>query len=459
MQNITVDLSGTAPSVSSQYGGEIGEHQAVTLKVIPETAMSRDEDIAFYYILFKVSGGLVSSRTYNVGEEITCALWDQLTALKELQFQLIGTNGEETIVAKSPIITLYLGDSLDGTVIGIDDNRDSLIAMIGAFNERLSGDETKINQYEIMRNSHEAKEYGQTIWEMYKSGSVLNMSILNNPVAFISYRVDGSRIVCIYAAAKESETNAVKFVCYSVPLDSTTVTRLGYTSYTLTPAEKEKLDAISTGTIADGDTGYVIGGDVFTALSGKQDTLTAGANITIENNVISATGGGASVQSDWNQSDSDAPDYIKNKPDLSVYAESSELSAVATSGSYNDLENKPTIPAAQVQADWNESDSSSKAYILNKPTIPTVPVTDVQNASGSSLVSDGVATIPDPTIPVTDVQDQNGTSLVSGGIATITNNGGFIAQSSAPSDTSLLWIDTDDNTIDETLANGDTSSY
>lgn len=29
-----------------------------------------------------------------------------------------------------------------------------------------------------------------------------------------------------------------------------------------------------------------------------------------------------------------------------------------------------SIPAAQVQADWDEADSSSKAYILNKPTIP-----------------------------------------------------------------------------------------
>lgn len=55
-------------------------------------------------------------------------------------------------------------------------------------------------------------------------------------------------------------------------------------------------------------------------LAGKQDTLTAGANITIENNVISATGGGgaAQVQSDWNQSDSSAVDFIKNKPTIPV---------------------------------------------------------------------------------------------------------------------------------------------
>lgn len=46
------------------------------------------------------------------------------------------------------------------------------------------------------------------------------------------------------------------------------------------------------------------------------------------------------------------------------------LAAVATSGDYNDLANKPSIPAAQVNADWNETISESPAYILNKPTIP-----------------------------------------------------------------------------------------
>lgn len=35
---------------------------------------------------------------------------------------------------------------------------------------------------------------------------------------------------------------------------------------------------------------------------------------------------------------------LTNKPDLSIYAESSDLATVATSGSYNDLTDKPTIP-------------------------------------------------------------------------------------------------------------------
>jgi len=46
----------------------------------------------------------------------------------------------------------------------------------------------------------------------------------------------------------------------------------------------------------------------------------------------------------------------------------SDLATVATSGSYNDLSNKPTIPAAQVQSDWNQTTSSEVDYIKNKPT-------------------------------------------------------------------------------------------
>lgn len=46
------------------------------------------------------------------------------------------------------------------------------------------------------------------------------------------------------------------------------------------------------------------------------------------------------------------------------------LATVATSGDYDDLQNKPTIPAAQVNSDWNAS--SGVAQILNKPTIPDV---------------------------------------------------------------------------------------
>lgn len=61
--------------------------------------------------------------------------------------------------------------------------------------------------------------------------------------------------------------------------------------------------------------------------------------------------------------------YTKTEVDtaLAGKANSSSLSTVATTGSYNDLTDKPTIPT-QVNSDWNAT--SGVAQILNKPTIP-----------------------------------------------------------------------------------------
>lgn len=58
-----------------------------------------------------------------------------------------------------------------------------------------------------------------------------------------------------------------------------------------------------------------------------------------------------------------------------------DLATVATSGSYNDLSNKPTIPAAQVNSDWNAI--SGVAQILNKPDLSNyVTLNTDQDISG-----------------------------------------------------------------------------
>lgn len=98
----------------------------------------------------------------------------------------------------------------------------------------------------------------------------------------------------------------------------------------------------------------------------------------------------AQVNSDWNANSGVAE--ILNKPNLAT---------VATSGSYSDLTNKPTIPAAQVNSDWNAN--SGVAEILNKPNLATVAT------SGAYSDLSGTPTIPtvnDATLTIT----QNGTS-------------------------------------------------
>ena len=91
----------------------------------------------------------------------------------------------------------------------------------------------------------------------------------------------------------------------------------------------------------------------------------------------------AQVNADWNATSGVA--QILNKPTLAT---------VATTGSYTDLLNQPTIPAAQLQSDWNQSNSASLDFIKNKPTL-----FDGQYASLSGA----------PSVPATvnDLQDVN----------------------------------------------------
>ncbi len=65
--------------------------------------------------------------------------------------------------------------------------------------------------------------------------------------------------------------------------------------------------------------------------------------------------------------------------DQMTAAQVSGLATVATSGSYTDLSNQPSIPAAQVNSDW--SAGSGVAEILNKPTIPAAQVNSDWNAT------------------------------------------------------------------------------
>ena len=125
-------------------------------------------------------------------------------------------------------------------------------------------------------------------------------------------------------------------------------------------------DATATFTKDDGDTSEMSSGStlkvLFTKISKffaglKRVAFTGSYNDLEDTPTIPA----AQVQSDWNEANNTKADYIKNKP---------SLASVATSGNYADLSNKPTIPASPVQSDWDESDISSLAYIQNKPDIP-----------------------------------------------------------------------------------------
>lgn len=100
-------------------------------------------------------------------------------------------------------------------------------------------------------------------------------------------------------------------------------------------------------------------------------------------NLEGGGGTGTQVQSDWAETNTESVSYIKNKPTLSI---------VATSGSYDDLLNKPTIPDAQVNSDWNASSGISQ--ILNKPEMTTQTLTFVDENN----VETNVVVYTQPTV-------------------------------------------------------------
>ena len=188
-------------------------------------------------------------------------------------------------------------------------------------------------------------------------------------------------------------------------------------------------------TPTEDSTNPVQSGGVYDALQDKADKVNGATN-----------GNLAGLDEDGNLTDSgkSSSDFATaaqgGKADTAV--QPSDLATVATSGSYNDLLNKPTIPAAQVnsdwnansgvaqilnkptipaaqvQSDWNEADNTKVDYIKNKPTIPAAQVNSDWNANS------GVAQILNkPTIPDVSGKADKVVGANSGDVATLDGNG------------------------------------
>ena len=105
-----------------------------------------------------------------------------------------------------------------------------------------------------------------------------------------------------------------------------------------------------------GNTNLFVTSSEKTAWNGKQDALTAGTNITISSNTISAV-------------DTTYSDATTSASGLMSSTDKTKLNGIATGANVN------------VQANWNETDTSSDSYIQNKPTIPT-DTSDLTNGAG-----------------------------------------------------------------------------
>lgn len=117
------------------------------------------------------------------------------------------------------------------------------------------------------------------------------------------------------------------------------------------------------------------------------------------------------VQPDWEQTDTEAEDYIKNKPEIPAAQIQSDWEQTDEEAK-DYIKNKPEIPLAQVQSDWNEADNTKPDFIKNKPTIPPEQVNSDWNA-----VSGKAQILNKPTIPSVVANPDNTTeNLTSIGI-------------------------------------------
>ena len=128
----------------------------------------------------------------------------------------------------------------------------------------------------------------------------------------------------------------------------------------------------------------VSSGGVYTALSGKADKS--------EMSVVDGTGANADKTTLTLKSGTSAT-VLKSHQDISGKANSSDLATVATSGSYNDLSNKPTIPDITGKEDKVDIVSASgttltaqvgKYYTLSN--VGTLAITLPTIASGTTTL-------------------------------------------------------------------------
>lgn len=141
--------------------------------------------------------------------------------------------------------------------------------------------------------------------------------------------------------------------------------------------------------------------DVETAIEGKQDVI----------NDLSAIRSGAALGTTAIQTESDPTVHDWAKAEQKPSYTASEVGAVPTTRKINNkalssditltaadvdaLPSSTVIPAAQIQSDWNQSNTSAKDYIKNKPEIPVLPTLADVATSGDYEDLTNTPTIPD----------------------------------------------------------------
>ena len=170
----------------------------------------------------------------------------------------------------------------------------------------------------------------------------------------------------------------------------------GLSSNDYTSQEKTKLAGLSNYTLP-------------TASDTVKGGIKVGTGLTMNGEVLSATGGGMADSVEW--------DNVLSKPKFATVATSGayndltgkpNLATVATSGSYTDLSNKPTIPTVDVTKSYVDTQLATKANASNVYTKAEVDskVSSVYRVKGSVA---SYSSLPTVDVTIGDVYNVNDT--------------------------------------------------
>lgn len=129
IRRITIDFTAQQP-INCRMCGYIGEHNATELLIIPPVEMAENAAVTAYAAVFTTNGKRIPSRTYLKSEELSIALWQQLTQSPVLNVQLEAYDGDGELVAKSPMIYLALLPAARGAETEADYGSDGIAAEI-----------------------------------------------------------------------------------------------------------------------------------------------------------------------------------------------------------------------------------------------------------------------------------------------------------------------------------------
>lgn len=194
----------------------------------------------------------------------------------------------------------------------------------------------------------------------------------------------------------------------------------GLSSNDYTSQEKTKLAGLNNYTLP-------------TASDTVKGGIKVGTGLTMNGEVLSATGGGMADSVEW--------DNVLSKPKFATVATSGayndltgrpNLATVATSGSYADLSNKPTIPTVDVTKSYVDTQLATKA---NASEMNSALGNKVDKVSGKALSTNDYTTAEKNKLAGIAASANNyslpaATSSVLGGVKTstgITNSSGTIS--------------------------------